>query len=166
MKQVNWEAVCLRRAKFLRDEAREPEPVRDQTVTYALRVISNWATVGKDAGSAAIKWNNPRISKKAWELYESCSDREWEKQTINEHPEPIAQVWKWIVDHCDKIEPADILARAKKYPMVTVSKEEDAELGRQGFRSQGSPEERYASIPLEERAEPPTKRTGKESSRG
>jgi hypothetical protein len=150
----DWDRIVLRRAQFLLNEANSENPTRDQTVTYAMRVISNWATIGKDAPSHIIKWTNPRISVAAWELYTSCSDREWEKSVINEHPEPIAQVWDFILKERDTLNANAILDRFKLWPMITVTKEEDSELTRNGYRSSGSPAERHSRIKLSSNGAP------------
>lgn len=155
--KCDWEKVALRRAQFLLDEARSEQPTRDQTVTFALRVISNWATIGKDGSSSTVKWLNRNISQKAWELYHSQSDAEWEKSCINEHQEPISHVWQWILENHQMLTPRDILDRAKRWPMITVTKDEDLYLTQQGFRSKGSPEERHKMIVLGPEG-PPQKR--------
>jgi hypothetical protein len=55
----------LRRADFVLREAKLKDARRDQAITYALRVISNYVTIGGDGGSSKIKLLNPRISKSA-----------------------------------------------------------------------------------------------------
>lgn len=161
-KGTNWEQVALRRAEFLLNEARSENPVRDQTVTFALRVISNWATVGKDASSSAIKWLNPRVSKGALQLYHEVTDREWERLTINEHQEPISQVWQWILENQNSITARDILDRAMKWPMITITKSEDYQINKAGYRSRGNPEERHFHLDIYEDG-PPKKRNAKKA---
>lgn len=157
-RDTNWEKLALRRAEFLLQEALSEQPTKDQTVTFALRVISNWATVGKDASSGAIKWLNPRVSEAAWKLFDDVSDREWESQTINEHQEPISIVWEWIVENKKSITANDILDRSKKWPMITITKAEDSALNKNGFRAGGQPLIRHSSISLGRRG-PPQRRT-------
>jgi hypothetical protein len=55
------------------------------------------------------------------------------------------------------IAPIDILKRAKKWPMVTVTKKEDDSLTKQGYRSNGDPKERHKLIVLGPKG-PPRKR--------
>lgn len=155
--KIDWDDIAMRRAEFLLTEARSKSPFRDQTVTYALRVISNWATIGKDASSSTIKWSNPRLSQAAWKLYDDLSDEEWIKKTINEHPEPLAQIWAWILKNKDMISAKSILDRVSKWPMITITKQEDDELNKLGMKSTGSPEERHNLIKLG-KAGPPKRR--------
>ena len=62
--------VIQRRIRFLLDAAKH-EIKKDQVVTYAMRVLSNHATIGKDAGSAEIKKQNKTISEGAKKLLHS-----------------------------------------------------------------------------------------------
>ena len=95
--------MIKRRIQFLLDEAKygirnkNGEIIKDQVITYALRVLSNHASVGKDMSSNGIKKLNQRISEgalKRLSLVESFN--QWTKITINEHPEPINTTWLWI----------------------------------------------------------------------
>ncbi len=116
---------------------------RCQGGNFLLRVLSNYATIGRDASSSIIKRDNPRISKGASKLRSELTRREFEKATINEHPEPLIQVWLWIVENKTKLQPLDIVRRIYSYPMVTVTKVEDQLMNEAGFRQTGLPEERF-----------------------
>ena len=156
---INWEEIALRRAKFLLDEANSCSPKYDQTVRFALRVISNVATVGKDCGSGAIKWINPNVSEGAWELYRQLNDDVlWHRSTTNEHPEPLNQVWQWIRDHRAQLTPDKIVERLKDHPMVTVARHEDEAINKRGLRSRGDPKERHRDIVLGPKG-PPKRRS-------
>jgi hypothetical protein len=145
----NVPPYIFRRLEFLLSEARSESPVRDQTVTYAMRVISNYCAIGKDAGSGAIKKLNQRISKRALELKQILSHQEWQKATINEHQEPLRDIWAWILKNSRTLSADEVLERFKAFPMVIVTKEEDILLSKAGLRSAGSPEERYRSVGIE-----------------
>ena len=80
--------ILERRIKFLIDAARF-EGKKDQVVTYAMRVLSNHAAIGKDANSAQIKKINRRVSKGAYSLLMSSSIDVYCKETINGHPRPL-----------------------------------------------------------------------------
>ena len=60
-------SLIERRIRFLLDAAKY-EVKKDQVITYAMRVLSNHATIGKDAGSAEIKKINKIISEEAQNL--------------------------------------------------------------------------------------------------
>lgn len=136
-------------------------PQYDQTVRYALRVISNCMCVERDCDSSSIKWENKRLSQKAWDLYSSVSDKEWLKGTVNEHPEPLVEVWRWILQEYASLNAEDILNRIKANPMVTITRDEDAALRAAGHGSKGQPADRYSQITV--RTDGPIPRRGKTS---
>jgi hypothetical protein len=120
--------AVLRRADFLINEACSNDPARDQTVTFAMRVISNYVSTGRDLSSAGIKKASARMSRRALEQKGVTTEAEWLRNTINEHQEPLKQIWKWILDHKATLSAEDVVARFAKWPMVTVTKDEDIEL--------------------------------------
>lgn len=135
------ELAILRRLDFLLNEARSESPENDQAVIYTMRTISNYCTIGKDAPSSSIKKRNPRMSEEAYKSKKKLPQEEWVKgtNTINEHQDPLKQIWKWILDH-KEISREDVLARFKLWPMVTVTNEENKRL--QNCQETG-PSERY-----------------------
>ena len=92
-----------RRIDFILQEAKHRSP-RDQTITYAMRVISNYCAIGKDASSKEVKLKCKRISSKALDLKKCLKEKKWLKHTINEHQEPLAQIWRWIRKNAQKKE--------------------------------------------------------------
>jgi hypothetical protein len=118
-------AAVLRRAEFLLTEARSSNPIRDQSITYAMRVISNYVCVGRDLSAKSIKKRAKIMSRRAHALKLSMSEEEWFGRVINEHQEPLQNVWKWIIENNVTLKPEEILHRFAKWPMVVVSKEED-----------------------------------------
>jgi hypothetical protein len=148
-------AWVIRRAQFVCNEACFPDQEHDQTVKYALRVISNFATVGKDATSSQVKELNPRVSKQAFSrLKELLSDDidadflKWCSETINEHPEPLGQIWGWISNSEVKIPPEELIERLASYKMITILRTENARIDAAGGRSRGSPADRRSQIEL------------------
>lgn len=138
-----------RRIEFLLNEARSDHPWRDQTVTYAMRVISNYCAIGRDAGSSHIKKYNQRISKEALKLKNEIPFDEWIRETINEHQEPLKVIWDWLLDEKDSLTVQLVLDRFRKYPMVIITKDENSTLNRLGLSSNGDPEERYRQAGIE-----------------
>ena len=139
------EEVIARRIQFVLAEAKCPNPVRDQTVTYAMRVISNFYSIGTDAGSRAVKIRCRKISREAMSRKEKMPDSWW-KETINEHQEPLEQVWTWICKNKDTVTIKEIADRFKQWPMVLVTREEDSELRK---RRDLGPVERYKEAGIE-----------------
>ena len=137
------EEEVLRLLDFAVNEARIKGPrgrVKGQTETMALRVVGNWCVIGRDANSPKLKELNPFMSRKAWELRGKMDLEEWTKKenTANDHWETLDHLWAWMVR--DSPNSKDLLARIKKWPIVTVTKDEHKELGQ--WKDYG-PAERY-----------------------
>lgn len=146
----DYGAVIERRIAFLLQEARSPDHENDHVVGYALRVLSNHFTIGRSGNSGTIKLLNRRMSSDAQRFLLTCRDaRQWCAGTTNEHPDPLSQVWKWIVGEAHSLTTADIAKRLGAYPMVTVTKREDKRLREKGFGSAGPPKLRYESAGID-----------------
>ena len=132
--------ILMRRLTFLMEEARQ-NAKRDQVTTYAMRVISNYATIGKDASSTKVKSENKNVSEASFKLLlELNSFEEWAKQTINEHQTPLKVLWEEIQSR--KLDEKDIWEIFLDAPMITITKKEDVKLNTMGFRS-SSDKSRY-----------------------
>lgn len=138
-----------RRAEFIIGEALTSNPKRDQAVTFCMRVISNWATVGKDASSSEIKRRNCRLSRAALDLRNVFAPVEWLKSVTNEHQEPLSAVWDWIISQGRDVTADKLIQRFLDFPMVTITLGEDAALRRLGLYSKGNPIERYKSANID-----------------
>ena len=148
--------ILMRRLKFLMEEARQ-NAKRDQVTTYAMRVISNYATIEKDASSTKVKSENKNVSETSYKLLlELNSIEKWAKQTINEHQIPLKALWEEIQSrNLDEKEIWEIFLDA---PMITITKKEDAKINSLGLRS-SSEKSRYkkAGIKIIELPDTPIK---------
>ena len=137
-----------RRVEFLLNEALEKSP-RDQAITFVMRVISNYVSVGIDAGSYSIKQKNLMVSRLAYEeLLVSPTFKGWAENTVNEHPLPLKHTWDWLCNDCDKLTPIDVWHHFESNPMITVLKKEDNLLNEAGLRSSSKPD-RYKHVGIE-----------------
>jgi len=141
--------IITRRAEFILNEARHTHK-RDQCTTYALRVLSNYATIGRDAPASTIKGFNRLMSRRAYDLLHYVVDqKKWTSLTINEHSVPLNVTWKWICDNCDTLTASDIIQEFSTNPMVTITREEDGLLRENGYQSKGTMNERYNDCGIE-----------------
>ena len=128
---------------FALHEARIKGPrgqVKGQTETMALRVLGNWCAIGDDARSGKLKALNPFMSRKAWELLGKMALKDWVENTESDHWETLDHLWAWMVK--DSPNRDDLLARIEKWPIVTLTKREHAELDKAPWKYYG-PIERY-----------------------
>jgi len=87
-------ADAERRLQFLISEANQPDPIYDQTVRMAFRVVSNFYCIGRDGGSADVYKLSRYRSEKAHDLIKSRASA---GKILNEHQEPIKAVWDGCV---------------------------------------------------------------------
>lgn len=140
-----------RRIDYLIKEATAKDPIRDQSVTYALRVITNFFSIGEDAKSDKLRERCPFRSEKAHALRRSLerqygekeAKQKWGKLVINEHAYPLKDMWEWILGKGDDLTIQNITTQLKKWPTVVVTRCEDSKLRkRKGLK----PMERYEGI--------------------
>lgn len=140
----NLPNFILRRIDFLLQEAKEKSP-KDQVITYVMRVLSNYSTVGFDGNSLKIKSHNHRLSEKAVCLLNNSSTLSaWALLCINEHKKPLKEIWEHIIEQSSVIRPIEIWEIFLKSPMVTITKEEDLHLSKKRLRSQSGNSDRYS----------------------
>ena len=111
-----------------------------------MRVLSNHATIGKDAVSAEIKKQNKSVSEKARQLLYSVDLSTYCQNTINEHPKPIKLTWEWLKDHANTLSIEEVWEEFADNPMVTVTKDEDNMIKASGQNSIGDMKSRYTDL--------------------
>ncbi len=134
-----------RRVAFLLTEARL-NAKRDQAITFIMRVLSNHATVDKDASSSLVKKLNRRVSLRArQELDQVKTFNEWTSKTINEHPIPLKVSWQWLLSNSAELNIEDVWEHFINCPMTTILKTEDRDINEKGLRSSGGAS-RYSDV--------------------
>ena len=133
-KGMQLDEFLRRRADFILREARCGAK-RDQVVTFAMRVLSNFASIRRDGQSGDIKRHNKRVSKAAaLELHSASSFRDWSRSTINEHEMPLKETWDWICSDCRALRAEHLWSHFLEWPMCTVMRDEDQKLNSRDFR--------------------------------
>ena len=145
VKGVEANDIIKRRIRFLLDAAKH-ELKKDQVVTYAMRVLSNHATIGKDAGSAEIKKQNKTVSVNAKQLLYSADLATYCQNTINEHPKPIQLTWELLKNHAGTLSIEEVWNEFINNTMVTVTKDEDNYIKAKGLTSIGNIKSRYTDL--------------------
>lgn len=146
-----------RRVAFLIEEASQPIPsIRDHSITYTMRTISNFYSVGRDEKSKFISLNSRYRSKNAHALYsqlfgqdarDKVREKQWLEKVTNEHQEPLDQIWRWMCAEKRNLTAEQVMERFKQWPMVVVLKRpENAGLSKHKLLP---PKERYAAGQIE-----------------
>lgn len=136
-----------RRIEFLIREAAQPDAFRDQTVTYALRVITNYLAVGDDVSSSNLAQRSRLRSRAAVELA-AAHPTDWfaKGKVRNEHQYPLKRAWDWLRDNRDSLSVSGIKEHLRRWPVVVVTREEDLRLKDDPDQD---PAERYAAAGIE-----------------
>ena len=120
------ESQIDRRIDFLIREANSEDPIRDQAITYAFRVITNYFSVKCDARSRKLSLNCPYRSKKAHNLFLLLNDEEgWLDKVTNEHQYPLKRAWGWMIKERGKLTVQLVKDHLNKWPVVVVTKDEN-----------------------------------------
>lgn len=138
-----------RRIQFLIQEALNKSP-RDQVITFCIRVLSNYASIGMDAGSYKVKITNKIVSRKAEILLnQSTSLKEWAAGCINEHEVPLKEIWNSLCSYGPNLRPKEVWSKFYSSKMVTITKEEDQILNSKGLKSNSNNFSRYIKSGIE-----------------
>lgn len=140
--------VIKRRVEFLLMTSKH-EDKKDQVVTYAMRVLSNYATIGKDASSAEIKKRNVYVSREASYLLGHGHIALYYKSTINEHPKPLNVMWEWLKEKNYILKVEDVWQEFLENPMVTITRQEDMLIKSSGQNAKGNLQSRYSDLGIE-----------------
>ena len=139
----------LRRLKFIKLEAISNSE-RDQTTTSAMRVISNFGTIGMNGASSKILRINKNMSAAAYKaLTKTKTMQDWISIVTNEHPMPLKESWKLFQSLGNKLTEEYIWKHFVKYPMNTILKTENQKLDKLGYRDNGLPKKRYTDANID-----------------
>lgn len=139
------DGIVERRIKFLLEAARY-EVIKDQAISFALRVVSNHATIGRDATSAVIKRLNTKVSSNALSLLLETGLDNFCRHTINEHPKPIVMTWNWLKENAEWLDVASVWQHFLDNKMITVTRKEDEKIRLSGQGHAGDFQSRYLDL--------------------
>jgi hypothetical protein len=138
-------ADVQRRLKFLMQEAKQDDPVYDQTVRMAFRVVSNFICIGFDCDSRTFRAQCKYRSADAHTLIQkapSPTDKSLGKLVTNEHQEPLACIWKWMLENRASLTVEMLGERMRKWSVVVITTDEN----RNKLIKTCDPTERYSRL--------------------
>jgi hypothetical protein len=89
----------------------------------------------------------PRVSEAAKRVRDS-GDKGWKKQVTFEHVRPIGKMYKMLMDERETLTLERAAVIIGEYPPVLITTDEELRMAKLGFKSEGTPEQRYAHIPI------------------
>jgi hypothetical protein len=74
------------------------------------------------------------------------ADKDWKKLVTFEHTRPLKQVYHLLEAHGSSLTTERALEIISEYAPMLITREENAEMNKRGYRSRGAPEDRYSHI--------------------
>jgi hypothetical protein len=115
-------------------------------VSRIMRTISEAVHFGQYRNSTQGKLNNLTVSRGAANLMAHCTQADFLGNTILEHPLPLERMYLDLAARAAALALSDIFDQLKRYPLVTVTAEENRRLKHTGW---ASPKQRYAEANIE-----------------
>ena len=75
-------------------------------------------------------------------------EKGWKKHVTFEHVRPIGKMYEMLLDEQEILTVERAAVIIGEYPPVLITMEEELRMAKLGFKSKGTPEERYAHIPI------------------
>jgi hypothetical protein len=88
-----------------------------------------------------------RLSEAAKRVRDS-GDKSWKKHVTFEHVRPIGKMYEMLLDERETLTLERATVIIGEYPPVLITTEEELRMAKLGFKSEGTPEQRYAHIPI------------------
>jgi hypothetical protein len=115
-------------------------------VARIMRTITEALYFGEYRNSTEGKLTNLTVSKKVFYLLAACAPAEFPKRTVLEHPLPLKRMYLDLMEQANSMNIELATRSLSRYPLVTVTKQEDRDLKPTGW---ASPAERYANAKIE-----------------
>jgi len=88
-----------------------------------------------------------RVSDAAKQVRDS-GDKDWKRNVTFEHVRPIGRMYQMLLDERDTLTLERAALIIGEYPPVLITTKEELRMSALGFKSEGTPEQRYAHIPI------------------
>ena len=88
-----------------------------------------------------------RVSDAAKQVRDS-GDKDWKRNVTFEHVRPIGTMYQMLLDERNTLTLERAVVIIGEYPPVLITTDEELRMAKLGFKSAGTPEQRYAHIPI------------------
>jgi hypothetical protein len=93
-------------------------------------------------------WRTYHRVSDAAKLIRDSGDKNWKRHVTFEHVRPIGKMYKMLLDERDTLTLERAALIIGEYPPVLITMEEELRMSKLGFKNEGTPEQRYAHIPI------------------
>jgi hypothetical protein len=88
-----------------------------------------------------------RVSDAAKQVRAS-GDKDWKRGVTFEHVRPLSKMYQMLLDERETLTLERAALIIGEYPPVLITMEEELRMAKLGFKADGTPEQRYAEIPI------------------
>jgi hypothetical protein len=78
----------------------------------------------------------------------ASGDKNWKSRVTFEHVRPLGKMYQMLLDEKETLTLERAAFIIGEYPPVLITLEEELPMAKRGFKSEGTPEQRYAEIPI------------------
>jgi hypothetical protein len=89
----------------------------------------------------------PRVSDAARLIRES-GDKDWKRKVTFEHVRPLSKMYQMFLDERETLTLERAAFIVGEYPPVLITMEEELEMAARGFKTEGTPDQRYRKISI------------------
>lgn len=93
-------------------------------------------------------WRTYHRVSDAAKLIRDSGDKDWKRNVTFEHVRPIGRMYQMLLDERDTLTLERAALIIGEYPPILITTKEELRMTALGFKNEGTPEQRYAHIPI------------------
>jgi hypothetical protein len=93
-------------------------------------------------------WGTYHRVSDAAEQVRASGDKSWKGKVTFEHARPLGKMYQMLLDERETLTLERAAFIIGEYPPVLITMEEELRMAKLGFKSEGTPEQRYSEIPI------------------
>ena len=93
-------------------------------------------------------WRTYHRASDAAKQVRASGDKDWKRNVTFEHARPLSEMYQMFLDERATLTLERAAFIIGEYPPVLVTMEEELRMAKLGFKHEGTPEQRYAEIPI------------------
>jgi hypothetical protein len=93
-------------------------------------------------------WRTYHRASDAAKQIRASGDKDWKRNVTFEHARPLSKMYQMLLDERETLTLDRAASIIGEYPPVLITTEEELKMSKLGFKTEGTPEERYREIPI------------------
>lgn len=118
--------------------------------SFFLKKIIWGVSLYLECGNFKENWRTYSRASDEAKRVRASGDKDWRKQVTFEHARPLANIYQMLRDEGALLTLEQAVYIIGEYPPVLITRKEEQGMAGRGFKSKGTPEERYSEIQISE----------------